>query len=55
MLNFEKPIFFIGVPRSGTTIIYEQFSKHSDLAWLSNFSAKYPRMTWINFFYQVIT
>ena len=50
MKTIEQPIFFIGVPRSGTTITYELFSKHPDLAWLSNFSTKFPTMTWINLF-----
>ncbi|KGK91261.1 hypothetical protein DP73_04675 [Desulfosporosinus sp. HMP52] len=34
----EKPIFFIGEGRSGTTIIFEAFSKHRDIAYLSNYT-----------------
>ena len=38
----KAPIFFIGVPRSGTTIIFEAFSNHENLAWFSNWLARYP-------------
>jgi len=31
-----KPIFIIGVPRSGTTLIYRILCKHPDLAWFSH-------------------
>jgi len=37
-----KPIFIIGVPRSGTTIIFEAFSVHEDLAWFSNMLGRFP-------------
>jgi hypothetical protein len=43
-----KPIFFIGNGRSGTTIIAEVFSNHSEFGWLSNYSAKFPRFAPIN-------
>lgn len=39
-----KPIFFIGNGRSGTTIISEVLSNHSEFGWLSNYSAKFPRI-----------
>jgi hypothetical protein len=39
----DRPIFFVGAPRSGTTIIFEAFSAHEDLAWFSNYSHKFPR------------
>jgi len=37
MINMEiyKPIFIIGVPRSGTTLLYNIMSNHSELAWFS--------------------
>jgi len=31
-----KPIFIIGVPRSGTTLLYRILCKHPDLAWFSH-------------------
>jgi hypothetical protein len=38
----NKPIFFIGVPRSGTTITFEAFSVHEDLSWFSNHLERHP-------------
>jgi len=31
-----KPIFIVGVPRSGTTMLYRMLCKHPDLAWFSH-------------------
>jgi hypothetical protein len=42
------PIFFIGVPRSGTTILFEVFARHEGLAWLSNYSRLAPKFPVIN-------
>jgi Sulfotransferase family len=42
-MQIEKPIFLIGVPRSGTTIIFEVFSAHEHLGWFSNLFDRYPR------------
>lgn len=41
-MRVGKPIFFIGVPRSGTTIIFETFCAHQDLAWFSNYFTRVP-------------
>jgi len=37
-LSFEikKPIFIVGVPRSGTTLLYQLLAQHPDLGWFSN-------------------
>ena len=43
-----KPIIFIGVPRSGTTIIAESILAHNDLAWPSNYSDKFPKIVSLN-------
>lgn len=43
-----QPIFFIGVPRSGTTIIFESFARHSKLGWLSNYSRMFPKWPSLN-------
>jgi len=37
----KKPIFIIGVPRSGTTLLYQVLCHHPDLAWLSHKDVKY--------------
>lgn len=42
------PIFFIGMPRSGTTIVFEAFAQHEALAWLSNYSQRFPELPWLN-------
>jgi len=50
-LRIEKPIFFIGMGRSGTTIIFEAFASHEDLGWLSNYSrlfSTFPHITTIH-------
>jgi len=39
-----KPIFFIGMPRSGTSIIQEAFCRHESLGWLSNYTAHFPSL-----------
>lgn len=41
--EIDRPIFFIGMPRSGTTVIFEYFSEHPWLGWLSNYSLRFPR------------
>jgi len=35
MKEIFKPIFIIGVPRSGTTLLYDILAHHKDLAWFS--------------------
>jgi len=34
------PIFIVGCPRSGTTMLYDHMARHPDLAWISNVSKK---------------
>ena len=42
-MSFEySPLFFIGAPRSGTTIIFEAVARHPDLAWISNYCSRFP-------------
>lgn len=48
------PIFFIGAPRSGTTISFELFSTHPDLAWLTNYAAVFPRLPAVNLLRSVL-
>jgi len=35
-LDIHKPIFIIGVPRSGTTLLYQLLAQHPSLGWFSN-------------------
>ncbi|MEP6466259.1 MAG: sulfotransferase [Parafilimonas sp.] len=44
----EKPIIFLGVSRSGTTIISEIIFQHQALAWPSNYQTRYPDKVWVN-------
>jgi len=34
-LEITKPIFIVGVPRSGTTLLYHLLGQHPSLAWFS--------------------
>jgi omega-hydroxy-beta-dihydromenaquinone-9 sulfotransferase len=40
----DRPIFFVGMPRSATTLLFEVFAAHKDLAWLSQPVARAPRL-----------
>lgn len=44
----NTPVIFLGFGRSGTTIISEIVFQHPDLAWLSNYQAKFPKSKSIN-------
>lgn len=44
----DRPIFFIGMGRSGTTVIFEAFATHSELGWISYYSARYPGLPFLN-------
>jgi hypothetical protein len=46
----DKPIIFIGNPRSGTTIISEIIMRHKDLAFPSNWQNKFYKNSGINYF-----
>jgi len=39
----ERPIFLVGMPRSGTTLVFEIFTNHPDLGWLSFRFNRLPR------------
>jgi hypothetical protein len=43
--TIERPIFFIGMPRSGTTVMFSAFATHPDLAWFSQYMHRFPRLT----------
>jgi omega-hydroxy-beta-dihydromenaquinone-9 sulfotransferase len=39
----QRPIFFVGMPRSGTTLIFEAFAAHPELAWFSQYFNRLSR------------
>lgn len=47
--SIKKPLFIIGVPRSGTTLVADLISHHEDLAWFSNHFANHPRLPQLSF------
>lgn len=44
----NPPVFIIGMPRSGTTIIFEKFVELEQYGWLSNYSEMYPGLPSLN-------
>jgi sulfotransferase family protein len=47
-MKVQKPIFIIGLGRSGSTAFYKIFSKHPQVAWLSGLCNRYPDKLWMN-------
>lgn len=47
-MDIDRPIFFVGFGRSGSTHIHRVFCHHSQLAWLSRFADDYPDKKWLN-------
>ena len=45
--KIDRPIFIIGVGRSGTTILYNLLSIHPELCWFSRYSDMLPRNNYI--------
>jgi Sulfotransferase family len=43
MVEVRQPIFFVGMGRSGTTVIFATFAAHPDLAWFSQYLERLPR------------
>lgn len=43
-----RPIFLVGMGRSGTTIVFESLAQHPDLGWLSNYCEWMPRYLFPN-------
>lgn len=40
--QINKPVFFIGMPRSGTTLMFLTLAAHPDLAWFSQYLERVP-------------
>lgn len=45
--TIDRPIFLIGCPRSGTTVIFEALSIHPEVAWFSHYLDTWPGCPWI--------
>jgi hypothetical protein len=41
--ELNRPVFLIGMPRSGTTLIFESFARCAGLGWFSYRFARFPR------------
>jgi len=51
-MEINKPIFIVGVPRSGTTLIYRLLAQHPELAWFSkNTLVKFYSKEYLHFNY----
>ena len=46
--RLQSPVFFIGMPRSGTTVVFESFARHPMLGWPSNYTQSYPSWPSLN-------
>lgn len=42
------PVFLIGAPRSGTSLLYKCLALHPDLGYLSNYNERLPRWGWVS-------
>src|SRR5688500_10922638 len=40
--ELAAPTFFIGMPRSGTSIMFGAFAAHEDLSWFSQYMNRFP-------------
>lgn len=47
-MYIDNPIIFVGLGRSGTSIISEIVFEHEDLAWPSNYQNKFPNSELVN-------
>jgi hypothetical protein len=43
--RIDRPVFFIGMPRSGTTVTFAAFATHPDLGWFTQYTHRFPRLT----------
>lgn len=54
-IEIEKPIFVIGMPRSGTTILSEAMSVHEDVGWFSNYMNELPYIPELSILARIIS
>ena len=41
--DIDRPVFVVGAPRSGTTLVFNTFAARSDLAWFTQHLSRLPR------------
>lgn len=46
--KLEQPIIFVGMGRSGTTLMFESFATHRELGWPSNYCEMFPGVPSLN-------
>ena len=44
----QDPVFLVGAPRSGTTLIFEVLASHPDLGWLTTWHNRIPSLTFLS-------
>jgi hypothetical protein len=44
----REPIFVVGTGRSGSTVFFDMFARHPNVAWLSKLSRDFPNRPWLN-------
>lgn len=47
-MEIEKPIFIVGVGRSGSTVFHHMFSRHPNVLWLSGLCGRFPGKPSVN-------
>ncbi len=47
-IEVDNAVIFIGMPRSGTTVLFEAFARHRSLGWPSNYTEWFPDKLWMN-------
>ena len=52
--NVTGPTFFVGMPRSGTTMMFEGFVEGCHAAWPSNFTERWPGVPILNIWRRVL-